>query len=71
MSICGGSLLAVGFISILWELHLDLNFSKMFTGEETALPEIKKDKHFSWMYFSGNLKVNPKQLTPENFNSPP
>lgn len=30
MSICGGSLLAVGFISILWELHLDLTFSKMF-----------------------------------------
>lgn len=67
MGICGGSLLALGFMSILWEFHLDLTFS----GEETALPGIKIDKHFSWIYFSGNLKVNPKQLTPENFNSPP
>lgn len=70
MGICGGSLLAAGFISIFWELHLDLTFSEMFTWEETALPEIKIDKHFPWMYFSGNLKINPKQLTPENFSSP-
>lgn len=31
MSICGGSVLAAGFISILRELHLDLTFSEMLT----------------------------------------